>query len=314
MAIGLSVNVGVNQVNAPGISVPALRGCENDARAMHKIAIDNHFISDEPLINETATFDRVFDAILDASQRLESGDIFLFTFAGHGTRHGSEDINEIDSKDETLVLNDKIMIDNVLRRSLWPNFKEGVRVIAIADSCFSGGVFLSLLGLTGSNFLSTRANAISALNVGNATSPPGLLSVPELIVEEAGEVVSLGTGAIRAIPVGQNERHFEELPDFYRELRERVLKDSLENGQAKPLQASFLFLSACSEDDPAADGENGAFTKALLEVWEEGGFQGSYDDFITRIKEEFAGKAQRPGLVAAGKLTDAFRGQRPFTI
>src|SRR5205814_2346373 len=77
-----------------------------------------------------------------AAGQLTDGDIFLFTFAGHGTQRGAEDPAETDFQDETLVLFDHILIDNVLRRELWPRFAPGVRVVMVSDSCHSGTVFM----------------------------------------------------------------------------------------------------------------------------------------------------------------------------
>lgn len=288
MAKGISVHVGVNRVNAPGISVPDLRGCENDARAMYDIAHASGFISPGPILSEEATFDRVITEIESAAAQLSDGDIFLFTFSGHGTRHGTDDIDEVDYKDECLVLHDRILVDNVFRRQLWPKFKAGVRVLAISDSCYGGGVFLIAEALHG---------------IGVSLFSPFSREIASKVAEE---VVKIEIS--RTIPEGENQLHFNYLRDFYAALRE-----SLPSGPAPPLSASLLLIGACKEFQQAADGpQHGAFTQALLSVWNTG--PQDYQGFVKAIKQQLAGRPQEPVLTAAPQPNLAFLAQRPFTI
>src|SRR3954468_11790747 len=85
MSIGISVNVGLNDVTSNVFHADRLEGCENDATAMHDIAVAQGFESATLLIGADATLDKVVNAVKAAAGRLEEDDLFLFTFAGHGT-------------------------------------------------------------------------------------------------------------------------------------------------------------------------------------------------------------------------------------
>src|SRR6185503_4515838 len=151
MATGMSIHVGVNDTKAAGVSAP-LHGCDGDARRMFKLARDRGFVGvgdgdpDEAILGDNATHDKVLAKILLAATRLQAGDIFLFTFSGHGTSRGLQfPKEEEDERDETLVMQDLFLVDNVLRRVVWPSFKAGVRVVMVSDSCHSGGIAMSSL-------------------------------------------------------------------------------------------------------------------------------------------------------------------------
>jgi len=304
MRKGFSVHVGVNRVNAAGISVPNLKGCANDAIAMHEIALAMGFTSEGPILDEQAKFDRVIDAILRAAKTevVNERDIFLFTFAGHGSRRGTNDISESDGKDEALVLHDGILIDNVIRRLLWPKFNPGVRILAISDSCYSGSSLVSLLfgPAPPPVALFPDPGPINALNANVALSPfpvgaPGAKPKKKIAKPQ-----------FRTIPEDQKKEHFNLLKDFYKELR-----DQTPTGPTPSLAASLLTLSACRDDEKTADGDHGVFTQALLKVWNSGSFGGNYDDFKKEIQQNLP--KQTPELLPED-ADPAFIAERPFTI
>jgi len=139
MAKGISLHVGVK--GSPAFpSAPILNGCENDAKEMHRIARCQNFTGPEPILGGNAKYKRIVTEIENAAAELVKGDIFLFTFAGHGSGEPDSEPDEPDSQDETLVLFDHMLYDDVLGRCLWPKFKCGVRVLMVADSCHSGSV------------------------------------------------------------------------------------------------------------------------------------------------------------------------------
>lgn len=302
MAKGLSVHVGVNRVNAPGIDVPELRGCESDAWAMNDIARAAGFISDGPILNEKARFDSVIEAIESAASQLSDGDIFLFTFAGHGVRRGAQNLlgEEDDLKDESIVLHDRILLDDVFKSLLWPEFKEGVRILAVADSCHSGSTFLSLSGPT-------------LHPVG--FPDPGLISTANLGGSDSSVLQTLGIGEVtadtrvREIPAEQKEEHLRLLEPFFKGLRERI--DSKPESE-RIVKASLLTLAACKDGETTADNlPHGVFTQALIDVWGNGSFDGNYADFRNAIQQELL--EQTPVLLPK-KPNPAFAGQRPFTL
>lgn len=297
MAKGISLHVGVNHTNAPGINVSTLDGCENDAEAMHNLAQVAGFDAMPPLLGADATFDRVFNTIAGVAP-MKAGDIFLFTFSGHGTRRSSDDPTETDGKDESIVLSDKIMTDNVFRRQLWPMFGTDVRILGISDSCRSGTVLYTL-----------------ALNLANR---PGMFLDDSVVAEIGGSnpfartSVTLVADRIKVrfheLPSHQVENHYLLESKFYSSIREALPKAQ------PPLKAKILTLSACADDEVTADGpENSAFTAALLKVWNNGNFQGNYDSFLEQIGAELPNQTPQRNPKAPN-VDMNFVNQRPFTI
>lgn len=296
MAKGISVHVGLNHVQGPGISVHDLKGCESDAKAMHELAIAQNFISESPLLGEKSTYENVVKAITAASTVLIDGDFFLFTFSGHGTQRDALIFHEEpDALDEGLVLYDSILFDNVFKFVLWPEFNKGVRILAVSDSCNSGGSFFLPLDATDNI-------APEAIWISNAA--PSRTSGAESLEDD---IVSIGGGLTRSIPNFQRERHIEMLPDFYREVRESIDRNSDRN-----IDASLLVLAACDERGKTADGvPHGVFTQALIDIWNNGSFAGNYVTFRNEIENRPPG--QKPVLVPED-ADPIFKAQRPFTI
>lgn len=277
MTIGISVNVGLNTVTSNVFHAAPLEGCENDAAAMHDIAINNGF---DPqlstlLVGPNATLDNVVNAVTAAAEKLESGDLFLFSFAGHGTfKIVPLSAEENDRHDESIVLADHLLIDNFWRNELWPKFKSGVRAVAVADCCHSGTVLSSFLPSTGSEARSRTK--------GHAYKMPRL----------------------RELADTERKKELAAFPEVY---------DAQLAPPAKVINCTRIFLSACLDNQKAADGpEHGAFTEVLLRVWDEGAFSGDYQQLIDQIKEPFKNTRQTPDLKPFG--SPDFTTQRPFTI
>lgn len=102
-----------------------------------------------------------------------------------------------------------------------------------------------------------------------------------------------------------------------------------------PLKASRVLFSACQDYEHAMGyDDGGVFTVALIKVWNDGRFQGSYGDLARKIRDELqanynrevdraCGDASRvflqvPNFVqiegSSKKALDAFIAQRPFEI
>jgi hypothetical protein len=136
--IGTALSIGINNVDATmydGWSGP-LRACENDARAMARIAADlGYTISILP--TDEARADVVLDRIRDAAARLRPGDTFLLTYAGHGTT--VPDLNgDEPGVDEAWVFYDRLVIDDEIRELL-DSFLPGVWVVCVLDMCYAAG-------------------------------------------------------------------------------------------------------------------------------------------------------------------------------
>lgn len=306
MPKGRSLHVGVNK---PAFNVTELHGCRGDAEAMHNLAATAGFQA-KTLVDGAATFEAVNAEILDAAGELEAGDIFLFTFSGHGSFAESSDPAD-DFQDEVILLQDCLVPDNYVRFNWWSQFKEEVRILGIADCCHSGTVFVA--SLIPMDSIDDAANAVSAVA---AVAGFGELATP----------IAAASMSAMPRPIRQTRRTDGELNrGITARDRDAILAVSRDLNQEllsspeSDLKAMVLTLAACRDHELAKDGpQNGAFTERLIAVWNEGQFPGdNYNDFITAIRTPFNGATSRQHP----NLNDRFAGhehkfvnQRPFTI
>ncbi len=136
----LALLVGLKSVN------PSAYGGWDGTNGCWGCELDVDHITDvlEPLgyaINtlktEDATAENILNGIRKAAAALESGDIFVFYYSGHGGQQYDVDEDELDGHDETLVAYNRELVDDELN-TIWPNFSEGVRIVMMSDSCNSG--------------------------------------------------------------------------------------------------------------------------------------------------------------------------------
>ena len=160
MAQGVSLHVGLNRVDPERYNGwdGALAGCENDAVAMKEIA-DGCGYSSTILLSDQATSAALIEGIGAAAQQLSRGDYFLLTFSGHGGQVDDVNGDEVDGKDDTWVLFDRMVVDDELY-SLWSQFAAGVRIFVLSDSCHSGAVLKELV--TAIHSALTRAYGVSS--------------------------------------------------------------------------------------------------------------------------------------------------------
>lgn len=291
MPRGISLHVGVNKASSAFPTAATLQGCENDAREMERIAIANHFEPHDVLLGSEATYARVTTKIRSAAAQLEKGDFFFFSFAGHGFQKVDtiDNRDESDGLDETLLLFDVELFDDVLRKDLWPRFKAGVRILMVSDSCHSGSVFLKLGERTNSNVRSI------ALEEEFTTGEEFPVLTPDKLVA-------------RTISHTTARRHRAEYNEFYQSALLPLL--------SPPINASLLLLAACEDFARTGDAlPNGIYTAALLKVLRDLE-PANYDDLVNKIRQQFEmdGRAQRPVIDTAGPDDPAFRGQKPFRI
>jgi hypothetical protein len=248
---------------------------------METIAIRKGFQPHDLLLGQNATYSLVTAKIRNAAASLNDGDIFLFTFAGHGFQGPDVgDKDELDFHDESILLFDVELFDDVLRKELWPCFNAGVRILVIADSCHSQTIPANLDELT--------------------RSDSKLRSEDEITVETPDGLVA------RTVSKYTRERHQAEHRSFY----ENILLPLLN----PPINASILALAASRDDETTADGEpNGVYTAAMLKVLRESD-PVDYDELVARIRQELANRPQYPTIEPFGQPNQAFRRQKPFKI
>ncbi|WP_371168122.1 caspase family protein [Aliiroseovarius sp. 2305UL8-7] len=288
-AKGLSLHVGVNTVDPAHYDGwdGKLAACEADAHAMQALAEAEGFVP-KTLLTKDASRQNVIDEIERAAQSLVPGDMFLFTVSAHGGRvpdFNQDEDHDDDSQrmDETLCLYDFQIADDELYM-LWASFREGVRILTVPDTCHSGSMV--------------------RMGPGNPT---------ELFGRPVAPVAS-----VRAMPLNvesrvwrANEGAYRAASNSYSALKESVMTAPL----TSPIQASVLNLGACKDTQFAMDGDkNGAFTGALLKVWDSGRFSGGYLDFRHAIDAEINSEDQTPQLFDALIREPDFSSDRPFTI
>ena len=140
MAYGISIHIGLNKIDSAHYGEGNdLKGCINDANAMHNIAKDKGFDESYVLTDKEGTYKNVTTQLTKAAGKLKKGDILLISYAGHGSSVWDNNNDEKDGKDETWCLYDRMILDDELAEH-WLKFKEGVRILMVSDSCHSGSV------------------------------------------------------------------------------------------------------------------------------------------------------------------------------
>lgn len=280
MARGISLHIGLNYIdpNAYDGWNGELFGCINDANAMQAIA-DSMGYRSSKLIDSQATAAAVTSQIGAAASELQSGDIFLLTYAGHGSQMPDAAGEEADGKNETWLLWDRMLIDNELYQ-LWSQFAAGVRVFMVSDSCHSG-TMLRAQQMT--EFMQTEAarGRFKAFR----DRPRYRFMPPELSAK------------------------------IYR--RDRSFYTALQwvtRTKRAPVDCSVLLISGCQDWQTSGDGDsNGLFTGELLKVWNSGAFTGSYHAFHKQIAANMP-SVQTPNIITTGMANPVFEAERPFTI
>lgn len=280
MAKGIALNVGLNSVDPEHYAGwdGRLGACEADADDMSDLAKSAGFEA-RSLLTRHATRAAVMKGIRDAAAELKAGDIFLFTFSGHGGQVRDLDGDEVeDNEDETLLCYDAQIVDDEIYR-LWAKFEAGVRVLMIADSCHSG--------------------TVAKLFPYRDTGAKGTL------VDE----IELAKG-YRFMPDDVARRTFKKNEAFYEKIVDRK-----KPGEKERVKASVLLLSGCQDNQLSADGVfNGLFTGRLLRAWKRGRFTGTYTSFHKAIVKTMP-PLQTPNKYWVPKTENVeFEAQKPFTI
>lgn len=280
MARGLSVHIGINQVDAAhyGGWEGTLRACENDARDMQGLATTCGYQS-SVLLTSQATSARVLKEMAVAAQNLQAGDVFFLTYAGHGAQlpdvsGGDED----DGQDETWVLYDRMLVDDELY-AMWAKFRAGVRIVILSDSCHSGTV--------------ARQAAYAEM-----ASTPLLRSYGE----KEQPLFRAAPSDIAAATYGRHQSLYDGI------------QWSSIRGPAESIHASVLLLSGCQDNQTSADGlHNGLFTAHLKATWNNGQFSGTYRSFWKEIVRRMP-PTQTPNYFAVGAAHPKFESDKPFAI
>jgi hypothetical protein len=262
-----------------------------------KTIADSRGFSSTLIRTKEATAERVLGEIREAAKKLEGGDILLLTYAGHGA--WIPDPEEPGKKVGTWVLYDRMVISHELYR-LWGDFKPGVRIFVISDSCHSGTVTRFMVANFYAGFpLSTTLRDFRGHYTERGDEG-----------EEAIKKAGVGSDFLeRGMPPDVRQNLLVLQKAFYEQLSRdnpRSLRDAI--------GASVLLISGCQVNQTSADGlNNGLFTAALLLVWDKGHFHGDYPEFHRRIIHRLPA-TQVPNYFKVGVENPLFEHQTPFQI
>lgn len=294
MPKGLSVHIGLNHVDPNAFDGwdGALAGCVNDAHALASLATAEGY-RPITLVERQATAAAVLGAIRTAAARLNAGDIFMLSYAGHGSQLADTrtDADEPSGFDETWVCWDRQLLDDEMHAAL-SSFARDVRIVVISDSCHSGTV--------------TR----------HAMAP----SPPVRTPDGARRARMMPAAVAMADAYRRRTMYARARGNARAELRRAMARHrTLTRRQAqlrKPtccLGARAVLLAGCQDNQISYDGPgNGAFTAALLAVWNEGRYDGSYPDLLSTVRSRLT--TQTPNYLASGTGDPAWEATRPFSV
>ena len=250
MAKGIALLVGITEVDPDQYGGWDGRegcfGCEKDVQVMQGILRPMGY-EVQTLLTRKATAQNIVGGLRDAITELEAGDIFVFYFSGHGgqTFELTEEGDEKDGMDETLVVYDRRIIDDELNE-IWMQAREGVRLVMISDSCNSGTNYMARMGI-------------------NFAAP------------ETGEI-------------------------------------SIDKEERAEMKAQLIHFGGCQDGSASAGySSGGEFTASLCAAWDEGNFEGNYEDLFYWTKDCIESE-QKPQYREYGPVVDEFRDARPFQI
>lgn len=304
MAKGISINIGVNKLDENHYTgYRPLVSCIRDAQNMADIVNEFEVILlDKPSITKAEI---IKEKINYAAEKLVEGDTLLVTFSGHGSQIKAKNGIEPSGFNQTWCLYDRQMIDDELAQ-LWTRFRSGVRIFFISDSCHSGTV------------LTTMDSKGIVIEKAYNEKPDSLNSFNESDSDEFD--LNSGRGRIRSLQDWLADKVIEtHYEDTYKPIIVKLQQEINDKGVKsfnQLIEASVISISACQDDQEAKDGDdNGVFTAALKEVWNNGSFQGNYSEFYKVIceKTKFTqNPKQNPKYVSINGSN--FEQLRPFKI
>lgn len=176
MPTGIALHFGVNRPAGDCCNLDTLKHAENAARQMGGIALAQGFQIVQVYTESAATATAVIESVRLAAARLHRGDMLFLSFSGHGCRVPDRPPrDEIDKLDETWCMAEQMLRDDELIE-LWRSFREGVRILIIAESCHSeGSIFLPVelpLGRTARDAPAATASTHAGASSARIECPP----------------------------------------------------------------------------------------------------------------------------------------------
>jgi hypothetical protein len=278
MATGISLHLGLNDLD-PGFygeSYGTLQGSENDADKMQDLAASVGF-SPVVLLSAQATYDAVKAEVLNATTALVAGDIFLWSFSGHGAR-----LTEPGGKGhDTWQLFDGYMFDDEIR-DLIGQFAPQVRIVVVSDSCSSGAVIR--LAQIGDVIDETQ---VSVHNIRLMSRALGSKVLPE-----ATRLATKDTAMNKFLNLESSLRHLNSAN-------------------------ALLLSACQSDEQAQDGSPDSIFTTYLLGAWTNGRFRGTYQNLLDSTKAMLAQDGynyQTPNYFSVGVLPNQLATGQAFSI
>lgn len=285
MSKGYSLHIGLNNIdpaNYPG--VPDLNAAVNDAVFWESYAKKLGYET-KSLHNKSATDKAVLDALHGYAAKLKPGDIFLLTYAGHGSQIPNEKGNDFadEKNDQTWCLYNRELLDDELFEA-FSQFKEGTRILIVSDSCHSGTMAKALPD--GSDLSDLLADGLDRAGASRGLRSRKLpLSVEQQVTQRFGKTV------------------YQPLQKKYKN-----------KAQVEGVKASVKLLAACQDDQTTFDGEaNGVFTESFIDLFRNPKFKkATAETLIDEIRERYY--FPRPNFFQYGGIIPSFDRSFPFLI
>lgn len=139
-----SLCIGINYKGSPY----ELYGCINDANSIKDFLIKCGFTNNNVITDSTdyntgilPNKDNILIAITNLLQEAKSGDILFLFYSGHGSYIIDKNRDDLTGYDQLIIPCDfKAIVDDDLKKIIDNYLKDGVLLICLFDSCFSGSV------------------------------------------------------------------------------------------------------------------------------------------------------------------------------
>ncbi len=134
--------IGLNEVNAQhyGGWYGALRYAEDGVKKVNgEIIALRGFNPPHILLRAQATRLNVQNKLNTLAKDAFPGDLVVVYYAGHGKQEQDKERLEVDKLDEAWCLYDGLFLDDELWTA-WCQFRRGVRILLVSDSCNSGTI------------------------------------------------------------------------------------------------------------------------------------------------------------------------------
>lgn len=303
----VSIHIGVDRVDPAHYgSEMTLPSCGNDARAMAEIATSLGY---DPvvLVDDQATTANFASFIRSCGINLFPDDCLMVSFSGHGSQvPNMSDDSEPDLMDETMCFHDRMLIDDEFY-GLLTELKAGVRVHIFLDSCHSGtavkNIKLSEAQIKNEHTQETIKSLKEAPRTTTGTdsglSDDDLLPITAASLDKALEGEAPEFAEVAPIPVNDSK----DIATLFGELysaetagtvkfadgsqvyeNNKFLYDTVKSvigyKEATRLECTAVSVSAAADPQTTPAGNPlSLFTYNLTQVWNNGSFDGSYDQF-----------------------------------